>query len=100
MPCIHVATNNIRFRAHTQVRPYEDGEQLLAQKQQELKDANAKLEKGEADYLAGVQELETAQEQLAFSDGAIVGSCFKELGEAEYPVDEERVKLFMQMAKP
>lgn len=42
---------------------------------------------------------ETAQEQLAFSDGAIVGSYFKELGEAEYPVDEERVKLFMQMAK-
>jgi len=42
---------------------------------------------------------ETAQEQLAFADGAIVGSYFKEYGEAEYPVDEERVKLFMQMAK-
>ena len=42
---------------------------------------------------------ETAQEQLACSDGAIVGSYFKEYGEAEYPVDEERVKLFMQMAK-
>lgn len=37
----------------------------------------------------------TAQEQLALSDGAIVGSYFKEYGEAEYPVDEERVKEFM-----
>ena len=38
---------------------------------------------------------ETAQEQLAFSDGAIVGSYFKEYGEAQYPVDEERVKEFI-----
>ena len=38
---------------------------------------------------------ETAQEQLFFSDGAIVGSYFKEFGEAEYPVDEERVKEFI-----
>ncbi|MBQ7001090.1 MAG: membrane biogenesis protein [Oscillospiraceae bacterium] len=38
---------------------------------------------------------ETAQEQLIFSDGAIVGSYFKEFGEAEYPVDEERVKEFI-----
>ena len=37
---------------------------------------------------------ETAQKQLAYSDGAIVGSYFKEFGEAEYPVDEERVKEF------
>ena len=38
---------------------------------------------------------ETAQEQLAFSDGAIVGSYFKEYGVAEYPVDEDRVKEFI-----
>ena len=38
---------------------------------------------------------ETAREQLTFSDGAIVGSYFKEYGEAEYPVDEERVRAFM-----
>ena len=42
---------------------------------------------------------ETAQEQLAFSDGAIVGSYFKEYGEAEYPVDEARVKEFMLNAR-
>ena len=42
---------------------------------------------------------ETAKEQLAFSDGAIVGSYFKEYGEAEYPVDEERVKELMHRAK-
>ena len=42
---------------------------------------------------------ETAQEQLAFSDGAIVGSYFKEYGEAEYPVDEERVKEFICKAR-
>lgn len=42
---------------------------------------------------------ETAQEQLAFSDGAIVGSYFKEYGEAEYPVDEERVKEFVCNAR-
>lgn len=38
---------------------------------------------------------QTAQEQLAYSDGAIVGSYFKEYGEAEYPVDETRVKEFV-----
>ena len=38
---------------------------------------------------------ETAKEQLAFSDGAIVGSYFKEYGEAEYPVEEKRVDWFM-----
>ena len=38
---------------------------------------------------------ETVLEQLAFSDGAIVGSYFKEGGITEYPVDEERVKKFM-----
>ena len=42
---------------------------------------------------------ETAKEQLAFSDGAIVGSYFKEYGEAEYPVDEARVKEFMRNAQ-
>lgn len=42
---------------------------------------------------------ETAQEQLAYSDGAIVGSYFKEFGEAEYPVDEERVKEFICKAR-
>lgn len=42
---------------------------------------------------------EIAQEQLAFSDGAIVGSYFKEYGEAEYPVDEERVKEFVCKAR-
>jgi predicted TIM-barrel enzyme len=42
---------------------------------------------------------ETAQEQLIFSDGAIVGSYFKEYGEAEYPVDEERVKEFICKAR-
>ena len=38
---------------------------------------------------------ETAQEQLVFSDGAIVGSYFKEFGETEYPVAKERVKEFI-----
>lgn len=42
---------------------------------------------------------ETAQEQLAVSDGAIVGSYFKEFGETEYPVDEARVKEFMRNAQ-
>lgn len=42
---------------------------------------------------------ETAQEQLAFSDGAIVGSYFKEYGEAEYPVDEKRVQEFVFNAR-
>lgn len=42
---------------------------------------------------------ETAQEQLTFSDGAIVGSYFKEYGEAEYPVDEDRVKEFIRNAR-
>lgn len=39
---------------------------------------------------------ETAQEQLAVADGAIVGSYFKEGGITSYPVDEARVKRFMQ----
>ena len=42
---------------------------------------------------------ETAQEQLAFSDGAIVGSYFKEYGEAEYPVDEKRIQEFVFNAR-
>lgn len=42
---------------------------------------------------------ETAKEQLSFSDGGIVGSYFKEYGEAEYPVDEQRVKEFMLCAR-
>ena len=42
---------------------------------------------------------ETAQEQLTFSDGAIVGSYFKEYGEAGYPVDEVRVRKFIFNAR-
>lgn len=42
---------------------------------------------------------ETAQKQLAFSDGAIVGSYFKEYGDAQYPVDEARVKEFISNAR-
>lgn len=41
----------------------------------------------------------TAAEQLTFADGGIVGSYFKEYGEAEYPVDEQRVAAFMKAAK-
>lgn len=40
----------------------------------------------------------TAREQLAYADGAIVGSYFKEYGDAVYPVDEARVKEFMDQA--
>lgn len=39
---------------------------------------------------------ETAHEQLAMSDGAIVGSYFKQYGSAEYLVEEERVQYFME----
>lgn len=42
---------------------------------------------------------ETAKEQLSFSDGAIVGSYFKENGWTEYPVDEKRVKKFLHSAR-
>lgn len=42
---------------------------------------------------------ETAQEQLAFSNGAIVGSYFKEGGITDYPVDENRVKEFIYNAR-
>lgn len=42
---------------------------------------------------------QTARQQLTFSDGAIVGSYFKEHGEAEYPVDEDRVKEFIRNAR-
>ena len=42
---------------------------------------------------------ETAQEQLTYSDGAIVGSYFKESGITDYPVDEERVKKFVYNAR-
>lgn len=42
---------------------------------------------------------ETACEQLSCSDGAIVGSYFKESGLTEYPVDEERVKKFIFNAR-
>lgn len=42
---------------------------------------------------------ETAYEQLSFSDGAIVGSFFKKNGKAQHPVDEYRVKIFMQNAR-
>ena len=42
---------------------------------------------------------ETAQQQLAFSDGAIVGSYFKMHGEARYSVDEKRVRDFLEQAR-
>ena len=42
---------------------------------------------------------ETAQEQLVFSDGAIVGSYFKESGITDYPVDEKRVQEFIFNAR-
>ena len=42
---------------------------------------------------------ETAAQQLAYSDGAIVGTGFKELGITEYPVDEEQVKKLMHNAR-
>lgn len=38
-------------------------------------------------------------EQLTYADGGIVGSYFKEYGEAEYPVDEQRVEEFMLNAQ-
>ena len=42
---------------------------------------------------------ETAQEQLMYSDGAIVGSYFKKSGITDYPVDEERIKKFVYNAR-
>lgn len=42
---------------------------------------------------------ETIREHLIFSDGSIVGSYFKEYGEAQYPVDEKRVKEFIFSAR-
>lgn len=42
---------------------------------------------------------ETAQEQLVFSDGAIVGSYFKESGITDNPVDEKRVQDFIFNAR-
>lgn len=42
---------------------------------------------------------ETAREQLAFSDGAIVGSYFKEGGITDCPVDKDRVKKFVFNAR-
>lgn len=39
---------------------------------------------------------ETARQQLAISDGAIVGSYFKQHGSAEYMVEEARVQFFME----
>lgn len=42
---------------------------------------------------------ETAAEQLSFADGAIVGSWFKEYGRTEYPVDENRVKRFLEAVR-
>ena len=38
---------------------------------------------------------DTAQEQLTYSDGAIVGSYFKESGITDNPVDEKRVQDFI-----
>lgn len=42
---------------------------------------------------------ETVREQLSYADGGIVGSYFKEYGEAEYPMDEERVRRFMEASE-
>lgn len=42
---------------------------------------------------------ETAYEQLSCSDGAIVGSFFKKSGKTQYPMDEYRVKIFIQNAR-
>lgn len=42
---------------------------------------------------------DTVAEQLACADGGIVGSYFKEYGEAEYPVEETRVKEFLRNAR-
>lgn len=42
---------------------------------------------------------ETAAKQLSFADGGIVGSYFKEYGDAAYPVDENRVRDFMFSVK-
>lgn len=41
----------------------------------------------------------TVAEQLAYADGGIVGSYFKEHGKAEYPVDENRVRELMRNAQ-
>lgn len=42
---------------------------------------------------------ETAAQQLAYADGAIVGTGFKELGITEYPVDEEQVEKLLHNAR-
>lgn len=42
---------------------------------------------------------DTAQEQLTYSDGAIVGSYFKESGITDNPVDEKRVQDFIFNAR-
>lgn len=47
---------------------------------------------------AGMTE-ETCQEQLAYADGAIVGSWFKEGGVTKEPVDPVRVRRFMEKVK-
>lgn len=39
---------------------------------------------------------QTVAEQLSYADGAIVGSYFKEHGDAVYPMDEARVQRFMR----
>lgn len=46
---------------------------------------------------AGITE-KTVAEQLSVADGGIVGSYFKEYGNAEYPMDEARVNDFMTTA--
>lgn len=42
---------------------------------------------------------DTCRQQLSIADGAIVGSWFKEMGTAEWPVDPERVRRFMEIVK-
>lgn len=41
----------------------------------------------------------TARQQLQLADGAIVGTDFKEGGRTEYPVDENRVRVFMTQVR-
>ena len=48
---------------------------------------------------AGELTMETCGEQLSVADGVIVGGWFKQHGEADYPVDPERIKAVMDTVK-
>ena len=43
--------------------------------------------------------IENLENQLAFADGAVVGTTFKHGGKFENHVDEDRVKAFMNKVK-